>query len=217
MTAVEQLTVTALLDFVGAVKKQDGPEPNQSVYLVLLDQCLAEVWREAKAFDTYWDNTAGGDLDLDSSNVTNLPADCLIIDRVEWDGSDNALLRSTVAERDYDDPGWRDQTGETPGFYMVEGRRLFLDVTPSSPTGKLVVRGYGVPPRKDALAYLPVDIQLAPASFILWKLPWDPESPREVARHEQYQVAWLGTREQPGDKGKMVAALRDRTMEEFDF
>lgn len=211
MSSVEQVTVEALIQFVNAIKRKEGALPPPSVYMVLLDECLADIFRETKAFDTNWTNATDGDLDLDSSNVTNLPIACLSVRRVEWDGSDNPLERQSLEEMDYQNPGWRDQMGTTPTAFIPTGRRLFLNITPSDATGKLVVRGPGVPPRNDALAYLPIDVQLAPAKYILKQLPWDPEKPLEVARYQQYTAEWVV------ERGRVLAALRDRSLEEFEF
>lgn len=219
-SAVEQIDDAAISAFVGDILRQEDATPTQGLVMRLLDQCLGEIFRETKAFDTSWTNPASpgsGDLNLDGTNATDLPIDCQIIESVEWDGSDNPLDRKSLAELDYLDPGWRDNTGETPGRYAVTGRRLFLDITPSDATGKLVIRGYGVPPRNVALTYFPADIQLAPATYILMEWPWDPAIPRERARHEQYTDKWWGTRQRPGDRGRMIAALRDRNMEPFTF
>lgn len=210
MSAVTQKTFEDIYALVREHKKQEGAEPSPNVYPTLLRECLARIFRLTKAYDTTWDNDTDGDLSL-SGNEAALPHDCLIVVRVEWDGSENPLEIVDEAYLDYNQPGWRDATGE-PGRCAITGRRLFLDSKPSGDlTGKLVLRGFGVPPDNLALSYLPFDLQLSPHKYILWKLPYDPEKAIERARYERFGREWAE------DEPLILDAVKDRIPTAFTY
>lgn len=163
---------------------------NISSYRVHAWQRLAEVFRATKAYETSWDNASGGDLTL-TTYIAPLPVDCLLVTRVEWDGSDTPLEIVSEEDLDYDEPGWRDETGGDPTKCVITGRRLLLNTTPDSPvTGKLVVRGYGVPSDSDILSYLPVDGPRHLATGILSLCPWRTDNQGEIALKQQATQEW---------------------------
>jgi hypothetical protein len=208
MSVVAQVTTADILRFVSEVYKKYGPEPNVSHYLDLLRECLGRVFRATRAFDTSWSNASGGDLTLDGNEVA-LPIACQEVTRVEWDGSDNPLEITDEATLDAEEPGWRDATGE-PSRCAITGRRLFLNSTPSDATGKLVMRGFGVPADNVALTYLPADLQMAPTKFMLREL-FDPAKENEMGPYEKYGREWAEV------EPRILEALRARARRPFTY
>lgn len=182
--------------FVEDVLRDEGTEPNRRLIVRLGRQALGIISDRIGPVLTSWSNGVGGALTL-AGNSAPLPTDCLRVDRVEWDGSDNPLTRMSVAQLDYEQPGWREDTGE-PGSYTIEGGALLLDTTPTeSVTGKLVVRGAGSLPMfsdeatdPNPLAYLTQPHQLAPAHFILGSLRADPKQADQMARKAEHWGHW---------------------------
>lgn len=209
MSVVEQVTWKHILAFVTEVHTKEGAKPNPSHYQSLFRECLAHLFRVTEAYRASWTNAAGDVLSLSEYTVL-LPIDCLKVTRVEWNGTDNELGRSSVEELDYLVPGWRTATGE-PSYYAIESPNLILDSSPSDAVGKLVARGFGYPGDDEALTYFPIDVQLAPARYILKELPSDPAIPMQRARYVRSSQGWAIA------EPRILAALRDRTTEDFTY
>jgi len=108
-----------------------------------------------------------------------------------------------------------------PGACVVEGTRILLDSAPQGDvTGKLVVRGFGIPAPDAALALLPEDLQMAPAYFMLYRLPWNPKDEGHVAVYKQYRELWQGTpgvKDVPGMERQLIDAFRSRRDRPFHY
>jgi len=166
-----------IAQFVSEVHKKEGGSPNPSFYRTLGNKALDIISQRMGGLADYeWTNAADGALTI-SGNSASLPENCLRVDSVEWDGIQ--LERRTAAELDVEMEGWRDDTGDTPSFFVTTGRSIVFDVAPQgSVVGKLVMHGTASLPsfsdEEDAvnpLSYLPAVLQLAPAYYILSRLP----------------------------------------------
>jgi hypothetical protein len=206
-----QLTWEDIAKFVEEVHAKEGAERvDQTHYRALFRRCIGEIFRRTEAYDTSWSNASGGQLAL-VGNECALPIDCVRVVRAEWDGDDRPLEMKGEAQLDAEESGWRSAAG-TPSACCVTGRRLLLNAAPTgNATGKLVVRGVGIPAEDEALQYLPVDLQWAPADYVLGKLPVDPGNARSVARQQWHEAQWREQRE------RLLAGVRSRAMREYGY
>ncbi len=206
-----QLTWEDIAKFVEEVHAKEGAERvDRAHYRALFRRCVGEIFRRTEAYDTAWSNGAGGSLML-VGNECALPIDCVRVVRVEWDGDDNPLEMKSEAQLDAEEAGWRSATG-TPSACCVTGRRLLLNAAPSGDTtGKLAVRGAAIPDEEEALQHLPVDLQWAPADYLLAKLPVDPSNARSVARQQWHEVQWREQRE------RLLTGVRSRAMRRYGY
>ncbi len=179
-------------------------------YRALFRRCIGEIFRRTEAYDTSWSNAGGGALTL-VGNECALPIDCVRVVRVEWDGDGTSLGIKSEPQLDEEESGWRSAAGR-PSACCITGRRLLLNATPSGDTaGKLVVRGVGIPAEDEALRYLPVDLQWAPADYLLAKLPVDPANARSAARQQWHEAQWREQRE------RLLAGVRSRAMRGYGY
>ena len=218
--------------YCGEFDTREGAEPNHELYRILGDQALAELAERLDLRETTWTSTAEGGLTL-TSGVCPLPIDLVKLKRVEWDGSDNPLDRTTIEWLDEHEPGWREQSGD-PDKYAVEGNSIRVNSTSTDTSGKLVVRGTTYLPEfsdvdgTNPLTYLPWGHQLLPvAEYIVGHLPVMPAKPpfeteaaamwalQETKRREQVRADALAKWELVVGQ---LASVRHRVeMEEFRY
>jgi len=179
-------TVATLLQFVADIHTREGATQNTRLYRTLITQFLARVYRASRGYPVVYTNGVGGDLTITGLAVP-LPNGCEVVERVEWDGSDNPLDLKSIEWLDVNYVGWRDETGD-PSFYAVEGKTLYLNSQPQGAvTGKLVVRAREMPETDDiGIAYLPLGEQYAPAYDVLARLRADPKDPDQMLRKQEY-------------------------------
>jgi hypothetical protein len=178
-----QLTWSDIAKYVASVITAEGAEPSYDFIRTLGNQSLGVISEHIGPITTYWDNSAT-DLTI-TDNYATLPIDCISVDSVEWDGDDNPITRTTEAQLDFEEPGWRSETGD-PDKYAIAGNILLLNCAPSNATGKLVVRGKrSLPDFSDTagatnpLTYLPSSLQLIPAYYIIAMHPVVPVAPTD--------------------------------------
>jgi len=209
-----QVTWADIAEYVTDELKHEKSRPNRAHYLRLGNEAIQAISELGFVYETAWDND-NGDLTLSSATAT-LPIECIEVTAVEWDGDDHPLPFKTVAWLDDNESGWRTATGE-PSYYTIEGHQLVLDSIPSgTTTGKLVVRGKGsltdfVDGGTNPLAYLPANIQLAPAHYILANLPVDNEDQTSVARQQKHERKW------DRYEARMKAVIDGRKHEPFRY
>ena len=201
-----QITWSDIKAFVAEVMQKEGARPNKTLYDMLGRQALNIISEAVEPYETSWDDTGvSPDLTV-SGNTVTLPIDCLSVRSVEWD--DIVLVRKTAEWLDEKIEGWREDSGESPNYYIVEGNTVVFDVAPSG-TG-VVVRGVSALPDfsddgsdPNPLTYLPVTQQLAPAYYILANLPAKPKGfirddmgrivgtdNSEIERQKSYRAMW---------------------------
>lgn len=210
-----------ILNFIEEERTAEGVPPgkqaNRDHYRALFMECIRGVARETEFYDTSWSNASGGDLTLTTSTCA-LPDDCLRPYRVEWDGTDNPLEIVDEAVLDYEESGWRDATGE-PTRCCFTGRQLFLNSAPTgTTTGKLVVRGFGVPADEaDFVDYCPEDMHYFPCRYVLMHLPVDPKNEVAVQRRGWNRLQWLGGEGENGMRRQMMDGLRARSKRRWRY
>ena len=211
MSSLSQLTDAKLMSFVETALKLEGTDSDAVFARALLRQAIAEAYRATKGYDSSWDNNAVDGVLTITGNSCPLPSDCLVVTRVEWDS--NAITLENVSEEflnTYQNT-WRANTGE-PDMCVETGWRIVLNRTPVvSPTGKLVIRGYGVPAEEDLLSALPADVQLVPAYYILSEWPFKAENKTAEIRAAKYTTKWIE------GKPRMMQAIRERMLKPFEY
>lgn len=213
-----QLTWADIADFVTEIHAKEGAKPNRSLYRTLGNQALAIISDMARPYHKSWSNAEDGDLTLTDNTVT-LPIDCIEVYRVEWDGDENDLEYKMEEWLDENASGWRDDTGSNPAYYTKNGHQIMLDCAPTgTTTGLLTVRGQAYLPEfsdeedaENPLAFLPLGYQLMPAYYVLANLPFDPQSPVEVARQARYEAMW------ERDLARLVGAVTTRKYQAVEY
>jgi hypothetical protein len=232
---MQALTFDDIVIYVTEQITKEGASPSPAYVRMMANQALAEISEASGGIVTAWDNSASGSLVLTASTAP-LPVDCLLPLRVEYGGSDNKLDRATTGELDKDTPGWRDTTGD-PSKWAIEGANLVLDSAPSSATGKLVMRGWGMLPafldpvdgvvQPNPLVSLPYPRQLAPAYFVVANYPVTPAKPatntqegflaanqetqRRITVRAEHRALW------ERERGLCVDAVRARTEQQLSY
>jgi hypothetical protein len=205
------ITLTDLLAIVADEISTEGSTYVDATARALFHRCIGEIYRETKAYFTYWKNN-GGLTDITIvNNLVDLPIDLLVPIRVEWDGAANKVDIRSISWLNENDPGWENTLGD-PYACAFTGSQLHLSSSPQGIViGKLVIRGYGVPDDDDVLAQLPIDIANAPVSYILSK--WRVKSTHQpsIARYQRYKEEWQQ------DRPRLVNAIQDRALVEFSY
>jgi hypothetical protein len=133
-----------ILNHVFDMTEREAFTPTERTCLTLGNTCLSDICENVE-FPMVWDNSVTGELSISSVEVS-LPADCIKVDRVEWAGSTNPLVKlDNLEEMDRQYSGWRDATGDPVAFCQV-GQTLYLSSYPGASTDDLVVRGTGYIP-----------------------------------------------------------------------
>lgn len=183
ISSAVSLTWSDILDYVNSFYRFETALPNDKLFRMLASQALKDVSERALLYQKTWTNELTGDLTI-ADNVVTMPLDCIKVDRVEWNSSDNPLSLFSIREFDLYISGWRTQTGAPSDYAMSDSHTMVLSTSPGLATGSLTVRGRGYLPEfseepgdQNPLVFIPYGSQLMVAYYIIAELPLIPATP----------------------------------------
>lgn len=212
------MTWEVLETFIGEILAREGKNVDSTLALSLGNAGLGEIALLSELLaDSCWTNAAGGELTITDNKVL-LPADCLFVERVEWDGK--PLTRTQMRVMDHENPTWRTVRSANPGRYIPEATAVYLDCTPTgSVVGRLTFRGVATLPRftnptnpaSNPMDQIPMDYEMLPAYYVLKYYPVDPEDGVQALRKATYSGLY--------DQGLagLASLVKRRTGNRFDF
>ena len=167
-----------IMDYISAFVRSENATPNAGIYIRLANVALQQISRKTLCYERVLTNVEGGELSI-SGNIVTAIHDIIRVDRMEWDGSEHEVVRTTATEMDAAHCGWRDATGDPHHYVMVDAHTIMLSRAPTGGgTGKLTVRARCYLPVltdnddvQNPLVFLPTEAQLAPAYFVVANLP----------------------------------------------